>query len=134
MITATALYASVGNIHLFPSGRRLASWLGITPKENSSGKCRRLGRISKQGDRYLRTLLIQGAHSALRAAEQRQRSGRALTHLQSWAVGRARELSHANKAAVALANKMARIVWALWKHERHFDGSHLPQVPKSQAA
>ena len=134
VITATALYASVGNIHLFPSGRHLASWLGITPKEHSSGKRRRLGRISKQGNRYLRTLLIQGAHSALRAAEQRQKTGKPLTHLQHWAVGRASDLSHSNKAAVALANKMARIVWALWKHHRHFEGDHRPAMPASRAA
>ncbi|MBA2244218.1 MAG: IS110 family transposase, partial [Gemmatimonadetes bacterium] len=55
-ITATALFASVGNIHLFKSGRHLASWLGITPKEYSSGSTRRMGRISKKGDPFLRTL------------------------------------------------------------------------------
>ena len=70
----------------------------------------------------------------LRAAEQRQKTGKPLTHLQSWAVDRCAELSHSNKAAVALANKMARIVWALWKHERGFNGNYLPQVLTSRAA
>jgi transposase len=78
-ITATALYASIGNIHLFESGRHLASWLGITPRESSSGSKRRLGRISKQGDPYLRTLLIHGARSALTAAQTRRSQGRPLT-------------------------------------------------------
>jgi transposase len=78
-ITATALYASIGNIHLFESGLHLASWLGITPRESSSGSKRRLGRISKQGDPYLRTLLIHGARSALTAAQTRRSQGRPLT-------------------------------------------------------
>jgi transposase len=128
VITATALYASIGNIHLFESGRNLASWLGITPKENSSGNRRRMGRISKQGDPYLRTLLIHGARSALTAAQTRKRTGRPLTRLQDWAVQKATELHHSNQAAVALANKMARIAWAVWKHERRFDGNYLPKV------
>lgn len=64
VLTATALYASVGNVHAFRSGRHLASWLGLTPRESSSGSHRRLGRISKQGDPYLRMLLIHGARSA----------------------------------------------------------------------
>jgi transposase len=127
VLTATALYASVGNIHLFESGRHLASWLGITPKESSSGGKRRLGRISKQGNPYLRTLLIHGARSALNVAQSRQRSGASLTYLQQWSVDKARELQHSNQAAVALANKMARIAWALWKHERCFDGNHSAQ-------
>ncbi len=127
-ITATALYASVGNIHLFPSGRHLASWVGITPKEHSSGGRRRMGRISKQGDPYLRTLLIHGARSALTAAQTRQQTGKPLTRLQKWAVQKGAELRHSNQAAVALANKLARICWAVWKHERHFDGNYLPQV------
>ncbi len=127
-ITATALYASVGNIHLFQSGRHLASWLGITPREHSSGGKRRMGRISKKGDPYLRTLLIHGARSALTAAQGRQRSGRPLTRLQQWAVQKESELRHSNQAAVALANKLARICWAVWKHERRYDGNYLLQA------
>jgi transposase len=65
LLTATALLASVGNVHAFRSGRQLASWLGITPRESSSGDRRRLGRITKKGDPYLRTLLIHGARAAL---------------------------------------------------------------------
>ena len=102
VLTATALYASVGSVHAFQSGRHLASWLGLTPRERSSGDRRRLGRITKQGDPYLRTLLIHGARSALLAAE-RARAGRKLTHLQAWALERAGE-GHHNRAAVALAN------------------------------
>ena len=124
VLTATALYASVGNVHAFRSGRHLASWLGLTPRESSSGSRRRLGRMSKQGDAYLRMLLIHGARSALLAAERRRQSGQTLTRLQTWALVRADE-GHRNRAAVALANKMARITWALWKHERSFDGNHL---------
>jgi len=128
VITATALYASVGNVHLFRSGRHLASWLGLTPKEYSSGSMRRMGRISKQGDPYLRTLLIHGARSALTAAQNRRRSGKPLTRLQEWAVGKSGTLRHSNQAAVALANKLARTCWAVWKHERQYDGNYLPQA------
>ena len=121
------MYASVGNIHAFASGRHLASWLGLTPRESSSGGRRKLGRISKQGDAYLRMLLIHGARSALRAMERRRAAGQPLTRLQSWVLERAEE-GHRNRAAVALANKMARIIWAVWKHERAFDGNYLPQA------
>jgi transposase len=128
VITATALYASIGNIHLFESGRHLASWLGITPKESSSGSRRWLGRISKQGDPYLRTLLIHDARSALTAAETQRRAGKPLTRLQEWALGKAGTLRHSNQAAVGLANKLARICWAVWKYERRFDGNHVSQL------
>jgi hypothetical protein len=127
VLSATALYASVGNIHAFKSGRHLASWLGLTPRESSSGERRRLGRITKQGDPYLRTLLIHGARSALLAAERARKAGRKLTHLQAWALERADE-GHTNRAAVALANKLARIVWAVWRHDRQFDGDHALQL------
>lgn len=127
VLTATAMYASVGNIHAFKSGRHLASWLGLTPRESSSGNRRRLGRISKQGDVYLRMLLVHGARSALLVAERRRRAGQQLTKLQAWALERA-DSGHRNQAAVALANKMARIVWAVWTHERVFDGDFLPQA------
>lgn len=123
VLTATALFASVGNIHGFKSGRHLASWLGLTPRESSSGGRRRLGGISKRGDVYLRTLLIHGARSALLVAQQRQKAGRSLTHLQAWALERNR-YKHTNQAAVALANKMARVIWAVWKYERGFDGNY----------
>lgn len=126
VLTATALYASVGDIHAFKSGRHLASWLGLTPRESSSGERRRLGGITKQGDPYLRTLLIHGARSALLAAERARRADRKLTHLQAWALERAGE-GHTNRAVVALANKLARIVWAVWRHERQFDGDHALQ-------
>lgn len=127
VLTATALYASVANVHAFKSGRHLASWLGLTPRESSSGGRRRLGRISKQGDPYLRMLLIHGARSALLAAERRRKAEQELTRLQAWALERA-SAGHRNQAAVALANKMARILWAVWKHERVFNGSYLPQA------
>lgn len=129
-ITATALYAAIGNIHLFENGRQVASWLGLTPKENSSGSRRRLGRMSKRGNAYLRTLLIHGARSALTAAQGRQKKGRPLTRLEAWALEKSTSLRHSNQAAVGLANKMARIVWAIWAHERRFDGNHVP-LPKA---
>lgn len=125
VLTATALHASVGNVHTFPSGRHLSCWLGLTPREHSSGGRRRLGRISKQGDPYLRMLLVHGARSALQQAERRRTGGQPLTRLQSWALERS-EAGHRNRATVALANKMARIAWALWKNEGRFDGNHLP--------
>ena len=127
VLTATAMYASVGNIHAFKSGRHLASWLGLTPREFSSGSRRRLGRISKRGDVYLRTLLIHGARAALAAAERRRKADLPRTRLQAWVLSKA-DQSHRNRAAVALANKMARIVWAVWKHERPFNGDFLPQA------
>jgi transposase len=68
VLTASALYATIGSIHTFKSGRQLACWLGLTPRESSSGGRRRLGAISKQGDPYLRMLLIHGARSALNGA------------------------------------------------------------------
>src|SRR5690606_18994470 len=117
VLTATALYAAVGNVHQFKTGRHLASWVGLTPRESSSGNRRRLGRISKQGDPYLRMLLIHGARSALLAAEQRRKAGKPLSRIQAWTLERS-EQGHRIQAAVALANKMARIVWAVWKHER----------------
>jgi transposase len=118
-LTATALRASVVDVHRFPSARHFASWLGLTSREHSSGERRRLGRISKQGDPYLRTLLIHGARAVLLAARGAQRKGSSLDQLRSWALDLQERRGH-NKAAVGLANKLARIVWATWRYDRHF--------------
>jgi transposase len=121
-LTSTALRAIVGDIQRFPSGRHFASWLGLTPNERSSAEKRRLGKISKQGDVYLRTLLVHGARSALLAAHRAERAGNTLDRLRRWALDCERQRGH-NKATVALANRLARIVWATWKHQRAFDGN-----------
>jgi transposase len=118
-LTATALRASVVDVQRFPSARHFASWLGLTSREHSSGERRRLGRISKQGDPYLRTLLIHGARAVLLAARSAQRRGSSLDRLRTWAHNLQERRGH-NKAAVALANKLARIVWATWRHDRDF--------------
>jgi transposase len=109
LLTATALVAAIGDIQRFPSGRHLASWLGLTPREHSSGAARRLGRISKRGDGYLRMLLIHGGRALLVGAKKQ----RAPDTWRAWGLRVERQRGH-NKAAVAMANKLARIVWAVW--------------------
>jgi transposase len=105
-VTATALIAAVGNRTCFKNGRQFAAWLGLVPKQRSSGGRARLFGISKRGDRYLRTLLIHGARSAL------VRAGGKHDPRSLW-LGKLRQRRHPNIAAVALANKNARIVWAM---------------------
>jgi transposase len=122
-ITASALLGRVSDIHAFKRGRAFASWLGLTPREYSSGSTRVLGRISRRGDTYLRMLLIHGARSVLLTAKLAERRGRALTDLQQWALATQTRVGH-NKAACALANKMARIIWAVWVRRADFDGDH----------
>ena len=114
LLTSTALVGFIGDIRRFPTGRHFASYLGLTPREYSSGLKRNLGRISKRGDGYLRTLLIHGARSVLVHARKQQPD-----RLREWANALAKTHVH-NKAAVAVANKLARIVWAVWKGERPF--------------
>lgn len=112
LLTATAMVAATsGNVAHFQSARHFASWLGLTPKEHSSGSTRHMGRISKRGDRYLRMLLTHGARSVLRATTLAQRAGRPVDDLRQWAQGVQGRTNH-NKAACALANKMARICYA----------------------
>jgi transposase len=127
LLTASALFATVADIHAFQSGRLLACWLGLTPRESSSGGRRRLGRISKQGDPYVRMLLVHGARAALNAARRKHKAGQPLTQLQAWSLERTRGV-HPNKAVVAIANKLARIAWAVWYHDRCFDGNHVERV------
>jgi transposase len=118
-LIATALRASIGDIQGFANGRQLAAWLGLVPKQSSTGGKTRLLGISKRGDTYLRTLLIHGARSALRAAQRREESG------GTW-LTRLAERRHPNIAAVALAHKNARIAFALLAHDRDYQPGHRP--------
>ncbi|MEM9383425.1 MAG: IS110 family transposase [Pseudomonadota bacterium] len=113
LLTATAMLASAGKASYFRSGHHLASWIGLTPREHSSGSRGTLGGISKRGDPYLRMLLVHGARPLLRAANQRVKSDRPLDTLQRWALQLQERTTH-NKAACAIADKMARIAWACW--------------------
>lgn len=105
-LTASALVLKVGDIGRFHSGRHLAAWIGLTPKERSSGGKQKFGGISKQGDRYLRCLFVQGAMSLLRTAKTPKSA------LAAWL---AELLARKPKklAAIALANRLARIAWAV---------------------
>lgn len=104
--TATASVASMGDPHVFKSARNYAASLGLTPRQNSSGGTVRLGPITKQGDCYLRTLLVHGARAYLRVVDKK-------TDRKSAWVRRLKERRHVNVAAVALAAKHARIAWAM---------------------
>lgn len=117
LLTATALVATVGDVVRFPSGRHFASYLGLTPRESSTGLRRHLGAISKRGDVYLRMLLIHGARSVL--CHAKTKTAPAPDRLRAWALHVERLRGH-NKAAVALANKLARIVWAVWRHGQDY--------------
>jgi transposase len=128
VLTATALSASAGDLQRFASGRHFAAWLGLTPKEFSSGKVRKLGSITKRGDPYLRTLLIHGARAVLYAAMTRHKHGQTLDRFHAWALEIAERRGH-NKAAVALANKLARRLWAMTRDGKPFDGDHLSAAP-----
>lgn len=128
LLTATALRAGAGDLTRFRSGRHLAAWLGLVPREHSSGQHRRLGKITKRGDGYLRTLLIHGGRSVLRSALMRRRAGRDLDLLQAWALDLQQRQGH-NKAAVAVANKLARRLWAIDHHGTAFDPRHISRKP-----
>lgn len=116
-ITASAMVASVGNAKNFENGRQLAAWLGLVPRQHSSGGKQTLLGISKRGDSYLRTLLIHGARAVIRVSEHKTNQGR------GWladVIGRRNK----NVAAVALANKNARTIWALLAYERNYESNY----------
>jgi transposase len=114
-ITASAIAATVSNASLFRSGRQFAAWLGLTPKAHSSGGKERLGGISKQGDGYIRRLLVNGASAVMRMT--RKDATR-----QPW-LARLLERKPAKVAAVALANKSARIAWAIMARNEVYAGA-----------
>ena len=119
-ITASAIVATVGDAREFKNGRQLAAWMGLVPKQHSSGGKQHLLGISKRGDTYLRTLMILGARAVIRFAETKAEPN-------VW-LGKLMARRNKNVAAVALANKNARIVWALLANDRMFRPDYTPAV------
>jgi transposase len=120
-VGATALAASVTDPHQFRSGRQFAAWLGLTPRQKSSGGKERLGRITKMGDKYLRQLLVIGATSLIRRAKHRPETvdPRLVALLAR---------KPARVASVAMANKMARIAWAIMTRGQVYQAHHAPML------
>lgn len=120
-LTASAMIATIGDFKEFKNGRELAAYLGVVPRQHSSGGKQNLLGISKRGDGYLRTLLIHGARSVIRFAETREEKN-------AWLVG---IIGRRNKniAAAALANKNIRIIWAMMTRGEAFNPAHVSQAP-----
>jgi transposase len=116
-LTASALVASVGDAKVFHNGRQFAAWLGLVPRQISSGGKTNLLSISKRGDTYLRTMLIHGARSVLQHLKRRP------DQAEGW-LARVANRRNPNIAAVALANKNARTVWALLAHGRDYQAGY----------
>lgn len=112
-ITATAIVAAVADVNSFKSGRHLSAWLGLVPKQNSSGGKTQLGGISKRGDNYLRTLLIHGGRAVVRTVGEK-------TDQRSLWIAQKVKTRGKNKAAVAVANKNARVIWKLLKTDETY--------------
>ena len=126
-VTASAVVATVGDFRQFKNGAQFGAWLGLTPRQNSSGGKNNLGGITKRGDMYLRMLLIQAAKSAVMTAHKRD------DPISAW-VFKLREKSGWQKAVVALANKNARILWAVMTKAKPFDARHVSVKPGGSCA
>ena len=114
-INAATIYASIGNGQNFKNGRHFAAWCGLVPKQNSTGGKNNLGGITKRGNSQIRQLLVHGARSALTWAVKRKEPDNML----NWAL-MLKNQKHHNKVTVALANKMARVVWAVIANEQPY--------------
>jgi transposase len=121
-VGASAAVATVGDFKQFRAGAQFGAWIGLVPRQDSSGGKHRLGGITKRGDTYLRSLLIQGAKSAVMTAHKRS------DPISLWAAA-LRERVGWQKAAVALANKNARILWAVMTKDEAFDPRHVSVKP-----
>ena len=126
VITATAIWSHIGDAQVFKNGRAFAAYLGLVPRQNSSGGKAKLGRITKRGDKYIRKLLIHGARAVVRFCELKK-DGRSL-----WIKRIDRERGR-NKACVALANKNARIIWAMVAHGTEYQ-TNFKGIEKNKAA
>lgn len=120
-LSASALAATVGDAKAFANGRQLAAWLGLVPRQHSSGGKEILMGISKRGDCYVRTLLIHGARAVIQQAERRNEA-------DSW-LKRLLARRSKNVATVAVAAKNARIAWAILAHGRDYDSEYQPVAP-----
>jgi transposase len=118
VITADAVCASVGNAHDFKNGRQFAAWMGLTPRQYSSGGKTQLGRISRRGDAYLRSLLVQGARSTLQATLKK--APVQLNRTQQWIIRLYGRVGY-HKTLIAIANKHARQLWALLAKGETYD-------------
>lgn len=127
-ITASAFAASVGNIKAFKNGSEVSAWVGIVPRQHSSGGKEKLLGISKRGDRYLRTLLIHGGRSVVQANERK----RGTPAEDKW-LSRLVDRRNKNVAAVAVANKNVRIMWALLAHEREYQADYKRDMSPTKA-
>jgi transposase len=124
---ASALTASVGDFHQFKGAHQFGAWLGLVPSQNSSGGKASLGRITKRGNDYLRTLMIQGAKSAVMSASKRN------DPTSRWLVQLIARVGW-QKACVAMANKNARILWAVMTRDKGFDPAHVSVKPPGKVA
>lgn len=122
-IGASAVVATVVDFKQFKSGAQFGAWIGLAPQQRSSGGKSSLGTITKRGDPYLRTLLVQGAKSVVNSAHLRS------DPISRWVLA-LKERSGWQKAVVALANKNARILWAVLAKGRHFDAGHVSVKPQ----
>ena len=113
-MVSASLVAVIGNPKRFRNGRDMAAFLGLVPSQHTSGDKIRLGRITKHGDTGLRSLLVEGAQSAIRAAEMTGSGKMKDGNLRAWILELKKRKDTQNKAAVALANKMVRMAWAIW--------------------
>jgi len=120
-VTATALIAAIGNGGAFHKGREFAAWMGVVPREHSTGGQQKLLGISKRGNSYLRRLFVQGARAVL-LQRTKQSSG-----LSAW-LAQLTSRTHRNVAAVALANKLARIAWAVLAKNEQYRPAVVPDV------
>ena len=119
VMTATVQLAAVGEVRAFRNGREFAAWLGLVPRQHSTGGRDRLLGISKRGDRYMRSLLVHGARSVVRRAGGKQ------DPRSQW-LCRLMERRHKNIVIVALANRMARTAWALLARQETYEGNPVP--------
>ena len=132
-ITASALAASVGDARQFEDGRQMSAWMGLVPRQHSSGGKSVLLGITKRGDKYLRTLLIHGARAALKAYQRHP--AKMPEHLAQLL-----QRKHPNVVCVALASRNARVAWAMLSRRQDYQGRHaanahaLPEVPALPAA